>query len=203
MHLNSQLLFSKYALGHFQDRMKVLEIGPDSCPSTLQTTPGLPNLNWETIDIYNAPTLTYTAKSEYDFPCASDTFDVVVSANVAEHVREVWTWMRELARICKPGGVVITINPVSFPYHEAPIDCFRIYPEGMKAIYNNAGLEVELSKFESLEIPNTKRRLPGLSISKQSTSRRFAWRLLGVIGMPIECAFDTITVGRKRKELLR
>lgn len=197
MHLNSQLLFSRFALQHFHERMRVLEIGPDLFPSTLQTIKELPNLTWETIDIYQSPSLTFTASSEYQFPCPSDSFDVVVSANVAEHVREVWTWMRELARVCKPGGLVITINPVSFPYHEAPIDCFRIYPEGMKAIYQYANLKVELSTFESLEIPSNRRRLPGLSISKQSASRRMAWKVLGMIGMPMECAFDTITIGRK------
>lgn len=198
MHLNSQLLFSKFAVPYFQPSMKVLEIGPDCIPSTLQSTEGLPDLKWETIDLYDAPELTYKANSEYEFPCESETFDIVVSANVAEHVREVWTWMRELARVCKKGGLVITINPVSFPYHEAPVDCFRIYPEGMKAIYKNAGLFVEISTFDSLELPNYHRRLPGLSINKQSFGRRTAWKLLGLLGMPVECAFDTITIGRKK-----
>ncbi len=178
--------------------MRVLEIGPDRSPSTLQSMDGLPDLKWETIDLYESPSLTYRAKSEYVFPCESETFDIVVSANVAEHVREVWTWMRELTRVCKKGGLVITINPVSFPYHEAPVDCFRIYPEGMQAIYNYAGLSVELSTFESLELPHQHRRLPGLSINKQSFSRRTAWKLLGFFGMPVECAFDTITIGRKK-----
>ena len=36
--------------------------------------------------------------------------------------------------IISPNGYIITINPVSWKYHEAPVDCWRIYPEGMKTI---------------------------------------------------------------------
>ena len=55
------------------------------------------------------------------YPIESDVADVVVAVNVMEHVRKPWIWMREITRICKPGGYVITINPVSWPYHEDPI----------------------------------------------------------------------------------
>ena len=86
----------------------------------------------------------------YSFPVPNDTFDIVIATNVLEHVRKVWVWIKELSRACKPGGHVITINPVSWPYHEIPIDCWRAYPEGMKALYEDGGLEVILSKCEAI-----------------------------------------------------
>ena len=66
-------------------------------------------------------------------------------------MRKIWLWIKELTRVCKVGGLVITINPVSWPYHEHPIDCWRAFPEGMRALYEDASLEVLLSIFESLE----------------------------------------------------
>ena len=95
--------------------------------------------------------LTYTAKSEYEFPIADESFDIVVSGQVIEHVRKIWVWIKEVARVCRTGGYVITINPVNWEFHEAPIDCWRMYPEGMKALYDEAGLQMEIATFEALE----------------------------------------------------
>lgn len=86
-------------------------------------------------------------------PASDDTFDLVLSGSVIVHVRRPWQWMEELARVCRPGGVVATVGPVSWPYHEAPVDCWRVYPEGMRALCEDAGLVVEFSACESLERP--------------------------------------------------
>jgi SAM-dependent methyltransferase len=197
MHTNSKLLFEKYARGYFKPSMRVLEIGPGDIPSTFQRLIGDSSIFWHTLDITDDPMLTYRALSEYEFPVESASYDLVLSGNVIEHVRKIWVWLPELARVCKPSGLVVTINPVSWPYHEAPIDCWRIYPEGMKALYESAGLDVEMSHCESLELPSGRHGLPGCSPEYQSRKRRFAYRLLSFTGFPVECAFDTITIGRK------
>jgi SAM-dependent methyltransferase len=139
MHANSQLLFKKYAVPFFRANQTVLEIGPDAIPSSYRDSIREPDLHWETLEIRRAdrPTpaheVNYVAEQEYLFPLRDNTFDVVLSGQVIEHVRKIWTWYRELARVCRPGGLVITICPVT-PYHEYPVDCWRIYPEGMKAL---------------------------------------------------------------------
>ena len=69
-----------------------------------------------------------------------------------EHVSRIWLWIKELERITKPGGKIILISPISWPYHEAPIDCWRIYPEGMKALINDfTNLNILLCNQETLE----------------------------------------------------
>src|SRR5215472_4088204 len=115
MHDNTLLLFNKYARRYFQPNAHVVEIGPGRRPSRLElAVEGIPTC-WETAGIDARPPVTYMG-SEYSFPIQSDTADIVVSANVMEHVRKPWLWIKELARICKPGGHVITISPVSWPY---------------------------------------------------------------------------------------
>jgi len=156
MHRNSEMLFRKYCLNIFKDNMRVLEIGPGYSPSPYQQSAGNNAIHWETIDINPNAQTTYIASSEYTFPIADNTFDVVLSGQVIEHVREIWVWIKELARVCKSGGFVITINPAKWPYHPAPYDCWRIYPEGMRALYNFAGLEVLLNKREALDRPSKK-----------------------------------------------
>jgi SAM-dependent methyltransferase len=191
VHLNSKLLFQKYALPYFADGMRVLEIGPDAVPSSYQAIVGKTGITWHTIDMFDSPNLTYRNSGEYSFPIETGSYDLVLSAQVIEHVRKIWNWMGEVSRVCKPGGTIITINPVSFRYHEAPIDCWRIYPEGMKALYDDAGVDTLLSTAEALE-PFSIGLKHGLRLVKKMVFRG----KIPSTGLPP--ILDTISIGKKR-----
>jgi len=210
MHQNSILVFRKHLLGVFTDGAHVLELGPDGDPSTYRQQVRA-RVTWSTADLASqvdpqdgrlwgsgrGSELTYRMTSEYVIEAPDGTFDIVVSGQVIEHVRKPWVWVRELARVCKPGGLVLTVNPVSWPYHEAPIDCWRIYPEGMRALCEDAGLNVELSLFESLE-PRPRTWYAGKSYDAGRGPRgRALNRVKATIGYPLTIAFDTVTVARK------
>jgi hypothetical protein len=197
MHENSVLLFSRYALPSFAEGMKVLEIGPDAFPSTYRKMVTVPNLVWETLDIYDSPKLTYPKSDVYHFRIPDNQYDIVLSGQVIEHVAHIWRWMAELNRITKPGGLVITINPVSWPYHEAPIDCWRIYPEGMKALSEDSGLVVEQSFWGCLESPHVRHVVPGRSLQQQPKILKVFSPILARFGGRVEKSFDNITVARK------
>lgn len=197
MHTNSKLLFEKYVRNYFKTGMRILEIGPDNFPSTYGKLINIEGLQWDTLDIYDSPNLTYSNSDIYSFAIPDESYDLVLSGQVIEHVAKIWRWMPEVARVTKKGGVVITVNPVSWPYHEVPIDCWRIYPDGMRALCEDAGLSVELSVCESLEEPETDRFLPGRSSEHQPAKVRKAFKFLHYFGFPIEKSFDTITIARK------
>jgi SAM-dependent methyltransferase len=196
------MIFKKYALPFFKQGYSVLEIGAADNPSTYQRIVGGKAVLWDSLDIagpnegnasvHTAP--TYIAKSEYSFPIRNDRYDVVLSGQVIEHVRKVWRWMPELARVCKPGGMVITIGPVSWHYHEAPVDCSRIYPEGMKALSEDSGLEVVISEWESVELRSLSRLL------RKTRHQRLCGLInlaSGMLKLPVDSSFDTITIARK------
>lgn len=197
MHPNSQMLFAEHALPLFRRGMKVLEIGPDAFPSTYRRATKEEEIEWHTLDLHDNPRLTYPRSDPYRFGIPDEAYDVVLSGQVIEHVRKPWKWMPEVARVTKTGGRVVTINPVSWSYHEDPIDCWRAYPEGMKALYEEAGLEVELSRWGSEESPGYRRYVPGISLVCQPPFLRRAYKILGLLGLPVERSYDTITVGRK------
>ena len=199
MHTNSKLLFEKYVKPVLEDGMKVLEIGPDDFPSTYQRLSKAVSVAcWDTLDIHENPNLTYQNSHEYDFQIQPALYDVVLSGQVIEHVKKPWIWIPELAKVTKPGGFVITISPVSWIYHEAPVDCWRIYPEGMRALYEEAGLTNILSCWESLETPGYKRYIPGVSREGQSLKMQMVYKILGMLGLPVERSYDTVTIGRKK-----
>ena len=205
MHDNSILIFRKYVADRIPRDGRILEIGPDSSPSTYCREAGLP-AGWETADLaahtgsfsWDQSTADVLMPNEYEIPVSDGTYDVVLSGQVAEHVREVWTWMRELARITKAGGRVITISPISWPYHEAPVDCWRIYPAAMEALCTFAGLQCDLTWWGSLEPRPSRRTYPGPGaehLSPRSPTLRSTIRR--VIGWPAPVSYDMVTVATK------
>lgn len=79
---------------------------------------------------------------DYKFPFKEGEFDVVISGQTMEHIEFPWVWVKELVRVLKPGGICCIIAPAVIHEHKYPIDTFRYYPDGMKALAKWAGLEV-------------------------------------------------------------
>ena len=181
----------------FQNACRVLEIGPDKSPSSLRLLVGNDSIQWDTLDLYPNASLTHVAVNEYTFPIPDNQYDIVVSANVIEHVRKVWVWIKEVARVCKAGGRVITLGPVSHPCHRAPYDCWRIYPDGMRTLYEEAGLKMDVCRCQSLEYTGRRRMLPGISGVDAERPHVLKDAIKNWIRFPIECAFDTIAIGTK------
>ena len=198
MHVNCELMFEKYAQVFFKSNMRILEIGPWGSPSNFCRLINNATIEWETLDISPLDNPTYISEDGFKFPVPDEKFDIVFSANTIEHVKKPWVWIKEVARVTKAGGHVITITPISWPYHEAPVDCWRIYPEGMKALYEEAGLGIVVNKFETLEATGYRKLVPGVTSVGQ---KKFAMHpkviIMKLLGWPIQCAYDTITIGVK------
>jgi SAM-dependent methyltransferase len=215
MHENSRLIFNAYARQHFGPGQRVLEIGPDGFPSTYQKQVGdLPNLVWDTLDLIPSDKLTYPNSDPYHFPVADKFYDVVLAGQVIEHVPKVWIWVHELERVCRPGGTVVIIGPVSWPYHEAPVDCWRIYPEGMRALLEDTDLQIEKCTFRSFGTLDGSGGMqparifaspPGwavrlIRLSLPTSVRQWAYHKVGRMQRlaATEHVFDTITIAKRR-----
>jgi SAM-dependent methyltransferase len=200
MHDNSVLIFQQFVQHLIKPEMLVLEVGPDKYPSTFQKMMNHDIQRWHAVDIQVLASSTgmILARTENSFPINSTTYDVVFNAQVIEHVRQPWLWMQELARVVKVGGMVITIGPVSWPYHEAPIDVGRYYPEGMRAIYQQAGLAVLRSSLHQLEYIGKGKAIPGRSLAwVHDPQLRQLYEQNMEIGGPVETSIDCLTIGQK------
>lgn len=87
MHSNSLWMFEKHAVEYFEGATRVLEIGPTGAPSAYENAVmgalGRRDLQWDTIDIVARPEVTFTATSEYSFPIADESYDIVLSGNLS------------------------------------------------------------------------------------------------------------------------
>jgi len=80
------------------------------------------------------------------------TPNIVISGQCLEHTKRPWVWIQHVMEFAEVGTVVILIAPAMWPHHRYPVDCWRIYPDGMRSLLEFAGLEVldvGLSKIDS------------------------------------------------------
>jgi SAM-dependent methyltransferase len=205
MHDNSTLLFSKYALGYFKPDMRVLEVGGRTHWSEYSSLIPHPDIRWDTVDLKAGKGVTHVATGEYSYPIADNTYDIVLAVQVLEHVRHPWRWFSELARVTAVGGYVITVSPVSWPFHEFPVDCWRVYPDGMKALCEEASLDVReciCSSEESTQYWHS-RYGRGRESNSRSSILKYRWyKLASFFGYPVEVALDTILIAQKRERSL-
>lgn len=200
MHDNSLLLFKKYAEAYFHDNYRVLEIGSTFAHSAYRKALLPRKGTWETLDIQQNTGAMHYSENEYSYPIKDNEYDIVIAGQVLEHVKKLWLWIHELKRITAPNGYIILINPISWPYHEAPVDCWRAYPEGMHALCEEANLDIILSKCESAEASLYGRTRAGKGRVSTSIKSRIKYCLLKPVsffGYPIPVSYDTITIAKK------
>jgi SAM-dependent methyltransferase len=72
-----------------------------------------------------------------DCPQLDDgSFDVIVSVDVFEHIKEPWRAAQEISRLLAPGGLVYTSTLFSWRYHPCPVDYWRFSPEALEFIFS-------------------------------------------------------------------
>lgn len=68
-----------------------------------------------------------------------ESYDVVLSSDVLEHVKEPWSTAEECVRIAKTGGLLIHISPFSWRYHPFPEDYYRFTHDGLAYLFERTG----------------------------------------------------------------
>jgi SAM-dependent methyltransferase len=72
----------------------------------------------------------------------AETFDLVVTTEVLEHVRDWRLAVFNLKRMCRPGGVVIvTTRSYGFAYHGYPFDYWRYELSDMRRLFEDCAVE--------------------------------------------------------------
>ena len=152
------------------DGLELVKSAVEWC--TEKYTSKYPNFRFQHIDVYNAhynPEGKYQA-SEYRFPFGDEEFDLVVLNSVFTHMlpAEVENYLREVARVLKPGGrclisffllneesielleqdkgIIVLPHeqgPVRMQSREKPEEAIGFTVEHVLALYERCGLEIK------------------------------------------------------------
>ncbi|GAG98993.1 unnamed protein product, partial [marine sediment metagenome] len=66
-------------------------------------------------------------------------FDVVISGQTIEHVKQPWEWVKSLTRYYRK--YICIIAPNTCEEHKYPIDTFRFLPDGIRELFEWAEIK--------------------------------------------------------------
>jgi SAM-dependent methyltransferase len=140
---------SSYALMQdFVDRclaaapeVEVLDVGSADVNGTYRPLFERPGWRYTGLDIAPGPNVDVVVAGQL-WPLPEAIFDAVISGSAFEHISRLWQTITEIRFVLKPGGYCCLIAPASGPEHRHPVDCWRILPDGWRALADYAGLEV-------------------------------------------------------------
>ena len=153
MHHNSMREMRKF-IQQFLDvnkKIKILDVGslnvhekkPDYSYRRYFVDDSNDNSNWEYVgmDIIAGNNVDIVSNDLYHYPFEDNSFDVVISGSTMEHVEDIYAWVKELTRITN--DLIFILVPNSAREHKHPVDCWRVFPDGMRFLLEKiCGLEV-------------------------------------------------------------
>ena len=117
------------------DKLTVLDYGAGSSP--YQSL--FPRADYRKADIIGAAGLQYHLPADSTVSEKDETFDLILSTQVAEHVANPDTYFRECFRLLKKGGKLILTTHGTWEEHGVPWDFQRWTEQGMRRDLRHAG----------------------------------------------------------------
>jgi SAM-dependent methyltransferase len=132
-----------YLSSRYTERLRILDIGSQDVNGSYRPLFAQGAWHYVGVDMAAGPNVDIVLQNPYDWrELPSRSADVVVSGQAFEHIEFFWISALEIARVLRPGGICCLIVPSAGPEHRYPVDCWRFYPDGLRAVARFAGLDV-------------------------------------------------------------
>jgi GT2 family glycosyltransferase/2-polyprenyl-3-methyl-5-hydroxy-6-metoxy-1,4-benzoquinol methylase len=148
MHQSSYSIITRFrdlVEKHFQnDKIRILDVGSYGVNGTYKEIFSDTNrFNYLGLDVTPGPNVDYVPQEPYCWPeLENESFDVIISGQAFEHIEFPWLIVEEMSKKLKKNGLICIVAPSRGPEHKYPVDCWRYYPDGFRALAKWVGLEV-------------------------------------------------------------
>ena len=116
-------------------KLDILDIGSYDVNGTYKSLFMKPKWKYTGLDIAAGKNVDIIATDIYHYPILDNSYDVVISGQCLEHVEDMYAWADEAIRILKPSGLMFISAPYAWYEHRYPLDCWRIFPDGMRWLF--------------------------------------------------------------------
>lgn len=153
MHVSS-ILRMKYLLDYYmpyiekelkkdKEVIRVLDIGSFGRKRTYRELFCQEDFSYTGLDMQEGPNVDIVPKSVYSWDEIGDgQYDIVISGQCFEHIEYPWLTIKEIERVLADSGLCVLIAPSGGREHKAPLDCYRYYGDGLRALAKWADLDV-------------------------------------------------------------
>jgi SAM-dependent methyltransferase len=142
------------------EKIKILDVGgralTEGSDRSYQSIFAEVDSSYYIADIVDGVGVTHVMPGPYTLPFLDDTFDLIVSGQTLEHVKNPFRSVEEMVRVLKPGGYIALIAPSAGPRHDV-IDCWRFMDDAFAAIAEETGLKTILD-YVDLKAPDERSR---------------------------------------------
>ena len=144
---------NRFLIPFKNQKLYILDLGSQNVNGTYKDIFNEKNWSYNGMDLVPGDNVDIVLTDAYNWSkIKSDSVDVVVSGQALEHIEFFWITMLEIARVLKPGGLCCIIAPSGGHEHRFPVDCWRFYKDGFKALIRFALLEkIEVYKQEEAD----------------------------------------------------
>ena len=142
LHLSDLLLALK---AHATDaKLDILDFGAGSSPYRSL----FPNANYQRADfaIGTGEGLDFVLGESLQVAAPDNSFDIILSTQVLEHVVQPENYLKECLRLLRPKGKLILTTHGIYADHPCPFDLHRWTADGLAALCKQAGFEIVSTK---------------------------------------------------------
>jgi len=140
---NMRNFVNKYLSKYRNMPLKILDLGSQDINGTYRGLFADKLWQYTGADLCSGANVDIVIKNPYRWrEIKSGSYDVVISGQTLEHVEYFWLTIREIKHALKPRGICCLIAPSAGFEHKYPVDCWRFYTDGMKALARYAGLDI-------------------------------------------------------------
>ena len=161
MHRNShtKMEWFKNTYLSTSKKLDILDIGLLDTKSNYSYSNIFNEENWTytSLDFQEGDNVDIVVTDIYNwFEIEDNTYDIIISGQLFEHLEFFWLTMSEIERVLKPGGYICIIAPSSGPKYSGDIpNCYRFQEDSLKAMAKYADLEVIHTSIDEIKETST------------------------------------------------